>query len=294
MNQVYDIITDRIIQKLEAGEIPWTKPWNHAGAPANYVSKKPYRGINVFLLGMSGHASPYWLSFKQAQQLGGSVRKGEKGTPCIFWRLWKPGQDPHAQPGEVTDDKIPLLRYYTVFNSCQCDGLNIPAPEARPEINPIEAAEAIKANMPKPPAFTICGQACYSVISDTVGMPAQELFKNDSSYYATLFHEIGHSTRHESRLNRKDPKEKGNSFRRFGSDEYAREELVAEMTSAFLCSESGIIEPQLENAAAYIQNWLEVFRKDKKILVVAAAQAQRAADYILNRTHTEKTEETAA
>lgn len=274
------------MQKMEQGEIPWHRPWHKIGRPMNYTSKKAYRGINIFLLSCAGFPSPYWLSFKQVKDLGGMVKKGEKGMPCIFWKMLK-----REEAETETIERIPILRYYTVFNSCQCEGLDITLPEARKQINPIEAAEKICREMPKRPEIKPSNHACYWPELDTVGMPEQKLFTSDEAYYATLFHELAHSTKHPDRLNRKGSSEEIQTVHSFGRKEYAREELVAEMTSAFLCGEAGILDPQIDNSAAYVQNWLKVFKNDKKVLIIAAAQAQKAADYILQANFSETKEE---
>ena len=278
----YQVITDRICDLLEKGEIPWQKPWN-AGTdmPRNLITKKDYRGVNPFLLASMRYSSPYWLSFKQAKDLGGGVKAGEKGCPVIFWK-WI--EKENEETGEI--DKIPFLRYYTVFNLDQCAGIpedKIPVlnEEIRP-FNPIEAAEKIVTEMPKCPQIEHReGRAYYRPSSDTINMPRKELFKGDEEYYSTLFHELTHSTGHESRLNRKGI----NELQGFGSHSYSKEELCAEMGSAFLCGEACIVERTIENSAGYIQGWLKRLRSDRKFLVHAAAQAQKAADFILNKKH---------
>lgn len=286
---VYDIITDRIIERLEQGFIPWQKPWNGDAEPTNLISKKAYRGINVFLLGSSGYSSPYWLSYKQAGQLGGQVRKGEKGMPVVFWK--RSTYIPKAKPGDDENETVEaktglLLRYYTVFNVAQCDGLDmakIPALQER-DFDPLEECENIVENMPKRPDIRHGeARAYYSPGADYVNMPRRELFKGEVEYYSTLFHELAHSTGHKSRLERKGVTGSSGDWTAFGTTPYAQEELVAEMGSAYLCGHAGIEPAVIDNAAAYIQSWLGKLRKDKKILIYAAAQAQKAADFILGR-----------
>lgn len=285
-NNVYQIITDRITARLQAGEIPWKQPFRACGNPLSMSTGKPYNGINWLLLSSLGFSSPHFITFKQALDLGGNVKKGEKGFPVVFWKKWSPTAQPNAA-GEIdtkTLKTIPLLRYYTVFNVTQCEGLDdkIPQPPQLAQIDPITAAENLIAAMPNRPAITQGGQASYNVHTDEVTMPARGLFISPEAYYSVLFHELTHSTRHMSRLARKDDTEAtpGKS-RRFGSAAYAREELVAELGAAFLCNACQIDNDHtLENSAAYIQNWLQALKDDPKLVVIAAAQAQKAADYI--------------
>ena len=292
---VWDVITERIIAQLEAGVIPWRKPWNaRAGMPKNLKSGKAYRGINPFLLHSLGYESPYFLTFNQCKERGGSVRKGEKGCPVVFWKWFSPKNQPAADNPDYMFSRrdengrvlVPMLRYYTVFNVVQCDGIEAPAldiPER--EHTAIETAEHIAANMLNGPRITSNQRAAsYDPVNDSVNMPRPEVFATGEGFYATLFHELTHSTGHESRLNRTGITEEI----RFGSSSYSREELVAEMGAAFLCGEAGILEIQLDQSAAYIDNWLQQLRNDRKLVVVAAAQAQKAADYILGRKYDEQ------
>jgi antirestriction protein ArdC len=283
MSRAYDAITDRIITKLEEGVVPWCKPWyGKAGMPKNLVSGNEYRGINVFLLHCLAYESPYFLTFNQAKKLGGHVRQGEKGCPVVFWKLLDV-QEQTDEDGEKTFKvkQVPILRYYTVFNVAQTEGIAAPplkAPER--DHTPILAAEQIVREMPKAPEIRHGHTgASYSPTDDVVRMPRPEVFENGETYYATLFHELTHSTGHSSRLDRKlDAK-----LAAFGTPDYSREELVAEMGSAFLCGEAGILDTNIDQSAAYIDGWLRSLKNDKKLVVVAAAQAQKAADYILGR-----------
>lgn len=288
-SSVYDIISERIIALLEQGTIPWQKPWQGGEqAPQNLISHKPYRGVNVFLLNAMHYASPYWVTFRQAQELGGYVKRGEKACPVVFWKwleVEKNGQT----------ERIPLLRYYSVFSVCQCDGIpsdKIPALSGgKREHNPISAAEGIVAAMPKRPEIRQgLNQAFYSPAGDFVGMPAAEQFKTGEDYYSVLFHELTHSTGHESRLNRKGVSGSEGKWSAFGSNPYAKEELVAEMGAAFLCAECGIVERTIDNSAAYVSSWLQRLKNDSKLVVQAAAQAQHAAEFILNRRAAEVTQ----
>lgn len=283
---VYDIVTDRMIALLERGVVPWQKPWaaGTASMPRNLVSGREYRGINVFLLASAGYSSPYWLTFKQALALGGDVRKGEKATPVIFWKILDV-EDP--VDGKK---KIPFLRYFSGFNLEQCEGISAPvspdAPAAPAPVafDPITTAAAIVAGMPKPPTLTHNEpRAYYRPITDTVNMPKAELFTAPAEYYSVLFHELTHSTGHAARLARPGITE----LAAFGGQNYGREELVAEMGAAFLCAEAGILHQTAENSAAYLASWIKTLRGDNKLAVVAAAQSQKAADYIMGRLETD-------
>jgi antirestriction protein ArdC len=282
MATVYEIITERITGMLEAGTVPWRKPWSgEASAPASLASGKKYRGVNAFMLAVTGmfkgYGAPYWVTYKQATERGGNVRKGEKGTPVVFWTRWTPKDATPDENGVVRP--IPLIRYYTVFNVAQCDGVEFPAP-ATPvnAFAKIEAAQAVIDAMPMRPEIVQGGhRACYAPALDTVYLPSPEAFEKSEAYYATAFHELGHSTGHAKRVGRKAVQDPIT----FASHEYSQEELVAEMTAAFLCGHTGIEAATLENSAAYIDHWLKVLRGDSKLVVIAAAQAQKAADYIL-------------
>jgi len=289
---VYEIITDRIIQQLEKGVVPWRKPWSGAGSePANLISRKAYRGVNVFMLSCSAYGSPFWLTFKQADMWGGHVRKGEKGTPVVFWKFFEGTESEDAgSDGDAPARRkcAPLLRYYTVFNSEQCDGLpakllEVAQTPERPA-SPIAACDAIVDGMPanRPGIELGFNGAFYRPSTDTVHIPKPERFESDEAYYATLFHELTHATGHQSRLNRKGIT--GGEIR-FGSPSYSQEELCAEMGAAFLCGHAGIdTAPQTEQHAAYVASWLAKLRGDCRLVVTAAAQAQKAADWILRRT----------
>ena len=289
---VYSIVTERIIEKLEAGTIPWHKPWRSIGAPQNLVSKKSYRGINVWLLTMQGYISPYWATLRQINELGGRVRKGEKSTPVVFWRIYVDGvevransdqHEPEHEQEEGQGRRRFVLRYYSIFNTEQCE---LPAsvseklafPEPR-QLDPIEACEKILTGMPNPPEIVHAGdQAFYSPITDRITMPPRGLFANAEEYWSTFWHEAGHASGHRKRLNRDSITEAAP----FGSATYSVEEIVAEMTAAYLCGITGIENRTIDNSAAYVAGWLRQLRDQRKLIIHAAAQAQRACDYILN------------
>lgn len=285
----YAEITAKVVEALERGVVPWQRPWRHVtGAgigSANLRSKRPYRGINVLLLAIAeaanGYERPWWVTFKQAKELGGSVRRGEKGTSIYFFK-------PIVVEDEETGKKktIPLLRSFTVFNVDQCDGLEakVPAPveTETTRVERIDQAERIVAGFLAAggPSYSErpSDRAYYSPGADAVVVPERDQFVNGETFYSTVFHELAHSTGHKSRLDRE---ELGGSF---GSKPYAREELVAELGASFLRGEAGINgEAELDQSAAYIASWLKSLADDPKLVVWAAGRAQKAADLILGR-----------
>lgn len=269
----YQIVTEQIIEALESGVIPWRKPWNCVSLPTNLHTGKAYKGINLLTLSFSPYASPYWVTFKQAQALGGSVQKGERGRSIVFWsRMIK--ED--AETGE--NKPIFLLKRYTVFNAEQCSGLELPENKAERKAD-IESAEKVHLFMPNRPSVSFDGSAAYYVPSrDQVVVPPKRAFRTMEGFYSTLYHELVHSTGHASRLNRF----KDDVSAHFGSESYSKEELVAELGAAFLCAHAGISNETQENSAAYIQGWLRALNNDKRMIMQAASAAQKAADYILN------------
>lgn len=278
----YDVVTDRIMALLDKGTVPWRRPWTNVPGshrPLN-IRGTAYHGINRMVLSAMGYESPLWLTFKQAKELGGHIRKGEHGTPVVFWTF----VDRDAQ-GDETDDETGrnhrsgILRYSTAFNLEQTEGIAIKwQPSPPPEVPAIDVCEAIVGRYSDAPALHHGGEsACYRPSTDAVQMPPRAAFATAEAYYGTLFHELGHSTGHSSRLAR--PGITDTNL--FGSHEYSREELVAEITASFLCAEAGIDTPLIDNSAAYIASWLRALGNDKRMVVWAAGQAQRAADRIL-------------
>lgn len=271
----YEEVTNKIIAALESGVNPWTKPWGASPiAPRNFISKKPYQGINVLLTGMQGYASPYWMSYKQAQAKGGQVRGGEKGTQIVYWKLFK--VNVRVTRGALTtteEQNRPFLRLSTVFNAEQIDGIDFPEIKLG-EFDPNEDGEKLVSNWSENESPISYGgnRAYYSPLSDSIGLPTREQFDTPASFYSTAFHEMVHSTGHESRLNR----EFGGGF---GSEPYGKEELVAEMGAAFVAATIGL--EQITPSAEYLAGWLKKIRGDKKLVVTAAGKATKAAQLIL-------------
>ncbi len=278
---IYESVTRSILQSLERGVIPWKRPWVVSTArPVNATTGKPYRGINSLLLGLEPYSDPRWLTFKQVKDRGGRVKRGARSTMVVFWKQW----EPPAADGDAKA-RIPLLRQYRVFNAEQCDDLALPLLpdlEPRPLHERIHHAESLVKAMPNPPSIAEGGSAAwYRPSEDHVQMPPLASFDSPEAYYATLLHELGHATGHHSRLNRKEV----TGAIQFGSGDYSREELVAELTSAFCCAVLGLDNQLRDNAASYIDGWLSVLGRDPKTVVLAAGHAQRAADYIQGVTH---------
>lgn len=300
---VYEIVTERIIAAVEQADVlaPWRKTWRSSVPtlngkklrfPMNAVSGKAYKGLNVFMLNLGNYADPRFVTYNQAKTLGGNVVKGENGWPVVFWK-WLDVKD--DKTGE--DKKIPMLRYYTVFNVAQCENLSKLKPldaepvstqtEAEAAQERHEAAEAVLAGRQSVVEVFHGGEdACYNPTLDRIYMPSPAKFESLDSYYATRFHEEIHATGFRTRLARPGIVE----FDSFGSDKYSREELIAEMGAAFLCANCGI-DSTLDNSAAYLKGWLSKLKADPKMLVVSAGAAQKAADFILGEPEEAKEEE---
>lgn len=318
--EIAERVADRIIEQLEQGTIPWHKPWSAQGLVpmnvrhANSKTPRPYRGINILLLAMQGYGSPYWMTYNQANQYAyrawcktnghkvevdakgkpnqsstsyrafqkdenrGGVRKGEKSTQIIFWKVLK------FEDKVTGEDKvIPLARFFNVFNVEQCTDLGLNLPQADDEakiFDPCEEAEAIIDGWTDEPPVTHGGDsAYYSPMQDRIQLPEREAFDTPTDYYFTRFHEGVHATGHADRLNRP---EIATATVIFGSEDYSKEELVAEMGAAILGAHAGLDgAKRIENTAAYIKHWLGKLRDDKGMLMKAAALGQKAADSIL-------------
>lgn len=283
---VYTRLTDKIVAALETGTRPWAKPWN-ADHAAGRISRplratgEPYRGINIIMLWAEaaerGYAAPIWMTFTQALELGAHVRKGEKGSLVVYANTITRTDQNDA--GEDVDHTIPFLKGYTVFNVEQIDELpphfyasaEPPAPR-----DPIARIAHVEAFLGATGAHVTHGGnvACYNVSTDEIRMPPLETFRDAASYYAVRAHETIHCTRHKSRLDRSFGRE------RWGDAGYAREELVAELGSAFLCADLSLTPELRDDHASYVASWIEVLRNDKRAIFQAASHAQRAADYL--------------
>lgn len=292
MTTPYEVITDRIIGMLDKGVVPWRRPWKVTGTeganrPTNAKSGKAYRGLNYLILATVGfeYTSNLWLTAKQAIDFGGSVKAGEKGTAVTFWKVF-PGTDEKTGKPKT----IPMLRYFTVFNVEQTENVKLPkkfqpvaedtTAEDHEDKTPIEHAEGIVERYiaDDGPVLSVkkSSRAFYRPSEDSITVPELDQYDSVEEYYSTLFHELGHSTGHKARCNRT---ESGHNA--FGDEAYSKEELVAEMTSAFLAAECGIDNSTIENSVAYIAGWSKKFREDPKVLIAAASKAQAAADYIM-------------
>ncbi|HWB02943.1 MAG TPA: ArdC-like ssDNA-binding domain-containing protein [Verrucomicrobiales bacterium] len=283
----YQAVTDLILEHLERGAVPWRCPWDReVGQPRNFRSGRPYRGINALLLGWRHHASPWWLTFRQAQERGGHVRKGERGAMIVKYGTFE-SKCAAEQTMQEVSPKRGYLRAFTVFNASQIDGIEFPAatrPETVGNAERSGRAEAIILGMPNPPVIDECDtvRASYSLREDRITIPLLSRFESADGYYTTLFHEVCHSVGHPKRLDR----ESLTAHDEFGGPVYSREELVAEMGAAFLAMEAGIVTDRHEQSAAYLNGWLTALRakEHRRWIVTAASQAAKAADYVLNRT----------
>ena len=280
---VYQIVTDRILEQMEKGIIPWQKPWRGGLEGAiSYATGRPYSLLNQFLLGREGE----YLTFKQVKEAGGRVKEGAKSQMVVFFKMFptKDFRKKKDEDGKETMEEeikmIPVLRYYNVFHIEDCEGIKSKLHE-KPvcTLKPVEQAEKIINDYYGREKCTLeiklSDRAFYSPSCDSVTVPKMEQYAVVEEYYSTLFHETGHSTGHTSRLNR----DLGGMF---GSDKYSKEELVAEMVSAFLCQKCGLdSEKAFKNSVAYIQGWAKKFEGDKKLIVSAASKAEKAVNFIL-------------
>ena len=273
---IYQTITNLIVERLESGVVPWHLPWKTSGGvPCNLISKKPYRSINFWYLLSFGFERPYFLTFNQVKELGGYVKKGSHSYLISFWKMLEVEK-------EGTLEEVPYLRYYRVFHIDDVEGI----PENKilenesfdHEFDAIATCDKLVEFWTDSPAIELGKQkACYIPGLDKVQMPNPRTFYRDEEYYSTLFHELVHSVGHPKRLNRhsKFPDHQ------FGSKDYSQEELVAEMGAAYLCGLCGIENATIDNSASYIQSWLKKLKDDNKFVIQAASHAQRAVDYIL-------------
>lgn len=281
-NDIYQQITDKIIAALEVGSAPWVKPWASLGAPRNAVTGREYSGINTVLLSMTDFTSNQWLTFQQAKQAGGNVKKGEKGTTVVFFKPLTIKEKAELQ-GDDKEKVIPLLRTFTVFNTQQIESL----PEkfnqtVKPQISDFEDNTAAENLLNQAEITYGMNRACFIPSLDKIHLPNKTEFKSIPDFYATALHELTHWTGHKNRLAR-------DFSGRFGDASYAFEELVAELGAAFLCASCGV-DGQLQHDS-YIASWLKVLKNDKKAIFTAAAAARKAAEFV---TVSEEAEEDQA
>jgi antirestriction protein ArdC len=301
--QIYEKITQKIIKLLEAGDLEWLKSWK-SGLPKSYSTKSNYRGINAFLLNIhmisNKFKSPYYLTFKQVKKLGGSVKAGSHGEFVIYYDFSnKIKRDVCKTCGFVPDyckcnvpkEKVvtetrffpaPVIKSYYVFNIEQTT-LEVPEEEKK-EFNPIEKCEKlVKGYSDRPEIRDDPHKAFYNPLDDYIGIPFKSLFDSEENYYSTLFHEMIHSTGHQSRLNREGIVE----LKGFGGETYSKEEVIAELGNAFLCAEAGIENKTLKNNSAYIKHWLGNMRKDNSFIFRVVAQSQKAVSWIMGQANPE-------
>lgn len=277
-NDAYTAVVARLMQLMEDGTVPWRKPWTLAAGqrPHNLVSGRPYSGFNRVMLSMMP-AGPGWCTFAQAHLKGWKIRKGAKGVRILFYSP-DVRYEKNLETGEVEEREVAILKTYHVFAQQDLEGYTPPPVEPGPVFVPHERAEEIlRGVQPAPRIRHDQQQAFYHGAQDFIGMPPRDSFNSPDAYYATVFHEVGHWTGHESRLNR--PCRAGNGH--YGSPTYSEEELVAEFTAAFVCHEAGITQ-ELPQNAAYLQGWMQVFRDSPAVVVRAAKMAEAAASYILD------------
>lgn len=297
---LYTRVTNLIVAELEKGRIPWRKRWGmledgRVEVAQNFVSKRNYTGINSVLLGCANYERPYFLTFKQATELGGNIRKGAKGNLVVFWNVLEKEKEVTNRKGESKTKKVgvPLLRHYFVFNVADVEGITIELPTLLPpdaisETYRIEACDAVYTRYANAPDIVHRdpARAFYSPLFDYVNMPRPSAFDCPEAYYCVLFHELIHSTGHRDRLNREELVQSDG----FGGERYAKEELTAEIGACYLAGSCGLDLtdprlggiPLLTNAAAYLQNWLNALKGDKTLIFRASGQAQKAVDYVLN------------
>ncbi|TCP24463.1 antirestriction protein ArdC [Scopulibacillus darangshiensis] len=270
--KVYEMITNQIIKKLEKGTVPWKKPFKN-GVAVNWKTQKPYRGINTMLLDGGEYAT-----FKQINDAGGRIKYKEKGHIVVFWKMLEVEDKDTGK-----EEKIPMMRCYKVFDiNTQVEGLESKRRTESYDHDPIEEAEKIKGEYVNAPSFSfVSGAAYYKPFEDRVNVPPLKDFEDANKYYSTLFHELIHSTGHKERLNR----EGVTGTIRFGSENYSKEELIAELGASMLCGVTGIENTTIDNSASYIQSWLRALKDDKTLIVKASQQAQKASDYIKGVTY---------
>ena len=290
---LYQEVTNKMIALIEQGVLPWRCPWSKYGLARNYASGHIYTGINAVLMNLTKHPIPYFMTFKQAKAKGGKIRKGAKSEMVYFFKpLFKDKDENYISSEQAQTLKgmnqevqvIPMLKYYNVFNIADVEGIEIDIPEIElKEHERIAKCDKVLNGMKNGPDFVFedANRAYYNPLSDKLNLPAMGQFETAEDYYLVCFHELTHSTGHSSRLNRESFKQ----LSPFGSSEYSKEELIAELGASFLAAYTGIdLEPQTQNSASYLQGWLSALKGDKKLIFKAASQAQKAVDFILGIT----------
>ena len=275
---IYAAVTDRIIHQMEKGIIPWQKPWGGMeGGAYSGKTGKPYSLLNQMLLNRPGA----YFTFNQIQKMGGNIHKGEKSSLIVFWKQI-PVKEKDKETGEITTNVVPMLRYYFVFHVDQCDGITVPAAEKKPIHDSPEAEDIIGEYLRRSGVKLIqrvSDEAYYSPSRDCVVLPMAEQFNSMEERFSTAFHELAHSTGHQSRLNRL------RATAHFGNESYSKEELVAEITAAALMNHTGLeTQSTFRNSIAYLQSWLSALRNDKRLIVTASSAASKAFDYIIGET----------
>lgn len=288
---IYQTVTDRILNQLAAGVIPWRKTWT-TGLPKSLTTGREYRGLNILMLGTTDHTSRYWVTYRQAQSLGGHVRQGEKASFVVYWKWRTPEELQRAREKTGKADLAPCFPFTSaVFNLDQVEGLDRPEDDV-PNRNHgrLDIAERLFDVMPDKPEIVhaVTKEPAYNPRLDRITLPHLSQFENADEYYGTLFHELIHSSGHPKRLNRfpVTPETPSDRF-----EDYSFEELVAEFGAAFLCAFAGISNPASEALqASYIAGWSQALRRDNRLIVRAASAAQRATDYIRGKVVLEQSD----
>ncbi len=290
---LYQEVTSQIIALLEQGVAPWRCSWSRYGMARNYATGHIYSGINALLMNLTPHPIPYFMSFRQIKAKGGQIRKGAKAARVYFFKTYHKDENGHSLTAQEVEalngmgeetHRISFLKSFCVFNIEDIEGIEIEITEvALQDHEKIERCEQFIAQIPQPPqwVFEDANAAYYHPITDKLNMPDIRQFETPQEYYSTLFHELIHATGHASRLNR----EGITKHNPFGSADYSKEEMIAELGASFLCAHTGINLPEVtKNNAAYLQGWLSVLKADHKLIFKAAAQAQKAVDYLLHHS----------
>lgn len=274
-NQIYEKITNQIIEAIESGNLKWMKSWS-GGLPSSFVSKKSYRGVNAFMCQLHRFRNDFnstkFLTFNQVKALGGHVKKDAKSIPIIYYMMREVKEE---VDGEMVTKTFPMMKSYNVFNIEQT---TIKDTEKVKDFNNITECDKIIKGYKNKPKFNI-GSPSYNPKTDIINMPNKNDFNSEEEYYSTTFHEMVHSTGHETRLNR----EGIIGTIAFGSEIYSQEELIAELGSCFLCGHARIEKSTINNSSAYIQSWLKNLKSDKRFIFRAMTKAQKSIDLIIKK-----------